>query len=66
MYGWHHKLLRVDLTNHKVSIEDIDPKISKDYIGGRGVAMRYLYDEVDPQVRPPQLRRTNSSSPPVH
>jgi aldehyde:ferredoxin oxidoreductase len=52
MYGWHHKLLRVDLTNHKVSIEDIDPEISKDYIGGRGVAMRYLYDEVDPQVEP--------------
>jgi len=52
MYGWHHKLLRVDLTNHKISIEDIDPKISKDYIGGRGVAMRYLFDEVDPQVDP--------------
>ena len=52
MYGWHHKLLRVDLTNQKVSIEDIDPQTSRDYIGGRGVAMRYLYDEVDPQVNP--------------
>jgi len=52
MYGWHHKLLRVDLTHQTTTIEDIDPKISKDYIGGRGVAMRYLYDEVDPQVDP--------------
>ncbi len=52
MYGWHNKLLRVDLTRQKVTIEDIDPKISKDYIGGRGVAIRYLYDEVDPQVDP--------------
>jgi len=52
MYGWHNKLLRVDLTNQKVSIEAIDPKTSKDYIGGRGVAMRYLFDEVDPQVNP--------------
>jgi len=52
MYGWHHKLLRIDLTHQKATIEDIDPKISKDYIGGRGVAIRYLYDEVDPQVDP--------------
>ncbi len=50
MYGWHNKLLRIDLNNLKVSIEDIDPKISKDYIGGRGVAIRYLYNEVDPTV----------------
>jgi aldehyde:ferredoxin oxidoreductase len=52
MYGWHNRLLRIDLTNQKISIEDIDPKVSKDYIGGRGVAIRYLYDEVDPMVDP--------------
>jgi len=52
MYGWHNKLLRVNLTDQKVSIEDIDPQVSKDYIGGRGVAMRYLFNEVDPQVDP--------------
>jgi aldehyde:ferredoxin oxidoreductase len=52
MYGWHNRLLRVDLTNQKVSIEDIDSEVSKDFIGGRGVAIRYLYDEVDPQVDP--------------
>jgi aldehyde:ferredoxin oxidoreductase len=44
MYGWHQKLLRVNLTDQKFSIENIDPKISRDYIGGRGVAMRYLYN----------------------
>ncbi|RLD03287.1 MAG: aldehyde ferredoxin oxidoreductase, partial [Chloroflexi bacterium] len=52
MYGWHGKILRVDLTNEKTSIEDVDPKIAKDYIGGRGWAIRYLTDEVDPQVEP--------------
>ncbi len=52
MYGWHGKLLRVDLTDQKTSVEEIDPQVSKDYIGGRGVAIRYLYDEVDPQVEP--------------
>ena len=52
MYGWHGKLLRIDLTNHKTSVEEIDPKVSKDFIGGRGVAIRYLYDEVDPAADP--------------
>lgn len=52
MHGWHGRLLRVDLTNQKVSIESIAPKVLKDYIGGRGLAIRYLYDEVDPQVDP--------------
>ena len=52
MYGWHCKILRVDLTNQKTSIEDVSPQMAKDYIGGRGWAIRYLYDEVDPQVDP--------------
>ena len=49
MYGWHGKLLRINLTTRKVTTEDIDPQVCKDYIGGRGVAIRYLYDEVDPR-----------------
>jgi len=52
MYGWHGKLLRINLTTREVTTEDIDPQVCKDYIGGRGVAIRYLYDEVDPQVDP--------------
>ncbi|MCG2784109.1 MAG: aldehyde ferredoxin oxidoreductase family protein [Anaerolineae bacterium] len=52
MFGWHGRLLRVDLTNQKVSTETIEPKKLKDYIGGRGLAIRYLYDEVDPLVDP--------------
>ncbi|MFZ5920410.1 MAG: aldehyde ferredoxin oxidoreductase family protein [Chloroflexota bacterium] len=52
MYGWHGKLLRINLTTGKVSTEEIDPKIARDYIGGRGWAIRYLTDEVDPKVDP--------------
>jgi len=52
MYGWHGKLLRINLTTREVTSEDIDPQVCKDYIGGRGVAMRYMYDEVDPMVDP--------------
>jgi aldehyde:ferredoxin oxidoreductase len=52
MYGWHGKLLRINLTTREVAAEDIDPQVCKDYIGGRGVAIRYLYDEMDPGVDP--------------
>jgi aldehyde:ferredoxin oxidoreductase len=52
MYGWHGKILRVDLSREKISVETIDPKVAKDYIGGRGWAIRYLYDEVDPKIDP--------------
>jgi len=50
MYGWTGKFLRVDLTKSKITVEDIDPKIAKDFIGGRGMGVKYLYDEIDPMV----------------
>ncbi len=50
MFGWHGKLLRVDLTSGASQVEEIDPQIAKDYLGGRGWAIRYLYDEIDPRV----------------
>jgi len=52
MYGWHGRILRINLNTGKASSEVIDPKIAKDYIGGRGWAIRYLADEVDPRVDP--------------
>ena len=52
MYGWHGRLLRINLTQRKATIETIDPKILRDYIGGRGLAIHYLYMEMDPMVDP--------------
>ncbi len=52
MYGWHLKLLRVNLTTHKVTTEDVDPQIARDYLGGRGWAIHYLYKEMNPAVDP--------------
>ncbi len=52
MYGWHGKILRVDLTHQKCTIEHVDPAITKDYIGGRGWAIRYIYNELDPTIDP--------------
>ncbi len=52
MFGWHGKILRVNLTDEQISVETIDPQTAKDFIGGRGWAIKYLYDEVDPTVDP--------------
>jgi len=52
MFGWHGKVLRVDLTAEKTSVEEIDPQTAKDYIGGRGWAIKILHEEVDPTVDP--------------
>ena len=50
MHGWTGKFLRVNLTKSKITVEDLDPKIAKDFIGGRGMGVKYLYDEIDPKV----------------
>ncbi len=52
MPGWTGKLLRVDLTTGKATTEEIPADWLRDYIGGRGLADRYLYEEMDPRVDP--------------
>src|SRR6266852_3356811 len=52
MSGWTGKLLRVDLTSRRWQVEDIPEPWLRDYIGGRGVADRYLWQEMDPRVHP--------------
>ena len=47
MNGWCGKILRVDLTTGKISEEELDPKIARDYIGGRGLGIYYLNKEMD-------------------
>jgi aldehyde:ferredoxin oxidoreductase len=52
MHGWTGKLLRVNLTHGAHHIEDIPEAWLHDYLGGRGVADRYLWAELDPCVEP--------------
>ncbi len=52
MYGWNGRILRVNLSTGAVSVEEVDPRMAKDFIGGRGWAIRYLYDEMDPKADP--------------
>jgi aldehyde:ferredoxin oxidoreductase len=50
--GYTQKLLRIDLTNQTYAEEIIPEKVIRDYIGGAGVAIKYLYDEVKGSVDP--------------
>jgi len=50
--GWTGTVLRVDLTTGNIRTEPLPEEWARDYVGGRGVAARYLHEEVDPQVDP--------------
>ncbi len=52
MKGWQGRLLWVDLTQGTIRTEALDPKIAKDYIGGRGLGIYYLNQLVDPKIDP--------------
>lgn len=52
MHGWSGKVLWVDLSRGRVDERPLDPKTARDYIGGRGLGIRHLLDEVDPKVDP--------------
>lgn len=46
------KILRVNLTKQSFSEEDVDQKLFKKFLGGRGLASKYFVDEVAPGVDP--------------
>ena len=51
-HGWTGTTLRVDLTRGEIRREALDPDWARDYVGGRGLGARYLWEEVDPRVDP--------------
>lgn len=46
------QLLRVDLTNQSVSSEEINQDTVRQFIGGRGIAAKLLWEELDPGIDP--------------
>lgn len=52
MYGWHGRLLRVNLTNGTFREEAIAEDDARQFIGGRGLAIKYLFEGMDPQADP--------------
>ena len=50
--GYTGQLLRINLTHGTISNEILDPQLLKDYIGGTGLGVRLMYDEVPPDTDP--------------
>ena len=46
MKGYTGKMLRVNLSNGKVATEEISEEMKRDFLGGRGFAVKLLWDEV--------------------
>jgi len=52
MKAWHGRLLRVNLTDGVIREEMIAENEAIKYIGGRGLAIKYLMEGMDPQTDP--------------
>jgi len=50
--GYHGKGLHIDLTKGEISTRNLDPEIVEHYLGGRGLATRIFFDEIDPLCDP--------------
>ena len=50
--GWQKKILRVNLTEGTCKAEPLNMEWAADYLGQRGLATKYLSEEVDPKVDP--------------
>jgi len=51
-YLTNSKIARVNLTNKKITLENINMDIVKKYLGGRGYGSKILSDEIDPKIDP--------------
>ena len=52
MTGWMGKVLDVNLTTGEVVTRPLDMEMARQYLGGRGLGIRMLWDEVGPDVDP--------------
>lgn len=52
MHGWCGRILRVNLTKMKHSFSPVDLTTLANFIGGRGLAAKILWDELPPGVDP--------------
>lgn len=52
MYGWAGSILRVNLSTGIIKTEPLDETLKLNYLGGRGINSRILYDEVKAGIDP--------------
>ena len=52
MYGWAGQRLKVYLTEGKIVKEPLSEELRLNYLGGRGLNSKTLFDEVKPGIDP--------------
>jgi aldehyde:ferredoxin oxidoreductase len=52
MYGWHGRILRINLSNSTIREETFSEEVARKYFGARGLAIKVLLEGMDPQVDP--------------
>ncbi len=52
MEGWAGKILDVNLSDKSIKSYPLDMEMARQYIGGRGLGARLLWDLVGPEVEP--------------
>ena len=50
MHGYRGKILRINLSDKKWKLEELDHSEALKYIGGRGFGSKIMFDEVDPNI----------------
>ena len=50
LFGYTQKVMRVDLATGRITIEELPEDILKKWVGGVGLGIKYLYEEVPPGV----------------
>lgn len=54
-YGWAGKYLYIDLTSKKIKKIPLSQNLKDNYLGGRGINMKFLYDYLKPGLDPLSL-----------
>lgn len=52
MFAWHGKILKINLSTLTIKTEFVEKEFAAKFLGGRGWAIKYLLDEMDPTVDP--------------
>lgn len=50
--GWIGTILRINLTTGQIAKEPLNMDWAKEFLGGRGLGAKYLYEEMDPTIDP--------------
>lgn len=52
MFGYIGKILRVNLTNSKITEDDLSEDLARKYLGGKALSAKILFDELKPGIDP--------------